>query len=157
MCSVRLLGSARVRVSCELHAQALHLHTLVLVQENRVVTRRKPKSSQKARDEELVAAGLDATKKQQADKREAAKPKRTTTKRTRTTAKAKAAQALEVSYTLLKCTHQGDALQTTMDCMAALQVTMPVRSGTGATDVPAATETVAAESDQLPVQHSERV
>ena len=51
------------------------------------------------------------------------------------------------------------ALQTTMKCMAALQVTMPVHSGTGATGVPGqpATKLVAAESEQPHVQHPERV
>ena len=113
--------------------QALCLHTLVLVQENRVATRRQPKPSQKVRDEEAAASSMDATKKQQADKPAAAKTRRTT-KKAKTLAKA--APASEVSYTLLMCTHQSDAVQTTMECMAALQVTMPVRSENGATGVP---------------------
>ena len=56
----------------------------------------------KVHDEELVARSMNATKKQPADKREAVKPKRTTKK---AKANAKAAQASEVSYTLLMCTH----------------------------------------------------
>ena len=139
--------------------QASHLYNL---QENREgssqvqVRRRTSKPSQEVPENQMVNATKAANKKQQAAKQQAAKAAKTA-KKAETNAKAE--QAFTVSCTLLMCTHQSDALQTTMVCMAPFQVTMPVRSGIGATGVlgAAATEIVTAENGGPHVQHHEPV
>ena len=141
--------------------QASHLYNL---QENREgssqvqVRRRTSKPTQEVPENQMVKTTKAANKKQQAAKQQAAKQQAAkTAKKAETNAKAE--QAFTVSCTLLMCTHQSDASQTSMVCMAPFQVTMPVRSGIGAIGVlgAAATEIVTAENGGPHVQHHEAV
>ena len=112
-------------------ATCMQILCLYLLQEVCVTTsrRRRPKPSLKLREGQLVASTQAANKEQLAAKRQAAKTGRHAKKAKEA---AKAVRAYEVrSNAVLICKHQRNALQTTMEWMAALQVLQTVRGHTG--------------------------
>lgn len=124
------------QVTSDLHASL----ALILVQENCgassqvQVRRRKSKPSHKVLEQQMVVRSKAVNKMQQAAKQRAAKAIRAAKKGKEAI---DACEGYEVSNALLICTHQtSDAFWTTMDWVAASQVMVPVRRGTGATGVP---------------------
>ena len=112
------------QVTWDLHASL----ALILVQEN-CEERRKPKPSRMMRKKRMVETTKAANKKQKVADQQAAKATREASKGKEA---ANALHGYEMSNALLICTHEtGDALQTTMYSVAALQETVPVRRGTG--------------------------
>ena len=112
--------------------------SLVLLQENHEgsskvqVRRRKLKPSHKVSENLLVDKTNAVNKKQNAAKQQAAKANRQARKGKEV---ADSMEGYEVSIALLICTHQSNALQTTREWMAALQVIRTERRGTAATAV----------------------